>query len=98
MWRQAIPLPLIFRETAMPCILKVKINSARNLPVMDRTTELTDAFVEVRFADMDTLRTQICRKTLNPVWNADFRFEVADDSDLQNEPLEIKVMDYDQSI
>jgi hypothetical protein len=25
----------------MPCILKVRIVSARNLPIMDRTTELT---------------------------------------------------------
>ncbi|KAJ3363981.1 hypothetical protein HDU91_002785 [Kappamyces sp. JEL0680] len=55
---------------------------------MDRTTELTgncdaltkDAFVEVKFADLDTMRTP----------------EVIEDSDLQNEPLEIKVLDYDQ--
>ncbi|KAJ3333792.1 hypothetical protein HDU76_003606 [Blyttiomyces sp. JEL0837] len=80
----------------MPCILKVRVVSARNLPIMDRTTELTDAFVEVRFSDYDSVRTQICRRTLNPVWNEDFRFEVSDDADLQNEPLEIKVMDYDQ--
>lgn len=32
---------------------------------------------------------------MDPVWNEDFRFEVSDDSDLQNEPLEIKVLDYD---
>ncbi|OAJ36509.1 hypothetical protein BDV3_001140 [Batrachochytrium dendrobatidis] len=80
----------------MPCILKVKIISARNLPIMDRTTDLTDAFVEVKFADSGTYRTQIRRRTLNPVWNEDFRFEVSDDADLQNEPLELKVMDYDQ--
>ncbi|KAJ3220092.1 hypothetical protein HDU67_006848 [Dinochytrium kinnereticum] len=65
---------------------------------MDRATELTDAFVEVRFSDYDPVRTQIARKTLNPIWNEDFRFasEVSDDADLQNDPLEIKVMDYDQ--
>ena len=63
---------------------------------MDRTTDLTDAFVEVKFADYEAYRTQICRRTLNPVWNEDFRFEVSDDSDLQNEPLELKTMDYDQ--
>ncbi|KAJ3105317.1 hypothetical protein HDU97_008214 [Phlyctochytrium planicorne] len=80
----------------MPCIVKVRIISARNLPVMDRATELTDAFVEVRFSDYDPVRTQICKKTLNPLWNEDFRFEVSDDADLQNDPLEIKVMDYDQ--
>ncbi|KAJ3174916.1 hypothetical protein HDU87_006582 [Geranomyces variabilis] len=80
----------------MPCILKVRIVAARNLPVMDRATELTDAFVEVKFADYEEYRTQICKRTLNPMWNEDFRFEVSDDADLQNEPLELKVMDYDQ--
>ncbi|KAJ3290886.1 hypothetical protein HK104_006469 [Borealophlyctis nickersoniae] len=80
----------------MPCILKVRVCQARNLPVMDRATDLTDAFVEVKFADYEVYRTQIIRRTLNPVWNEDFRFEVSDDSDLQNEPLELKVMDYDQ--
>ncbi|KAJ1332736.1 hypothetical protein BSLG_008365 [Batrachochytrium salamandrivorans] len=67
---------------------------------MDRTTDLTDAFVEVKFADLGTYRTQIRRRTLNPVWSEDFRFasisEVSDDADLQNEPLELKIMDYDQ--
>ncbi|KAI8908982.1 hypothetical protein EDD86DRAFT_206598 [Gorgonomyces haynaldii] len=63
---------------------------------MDRTTDLTDAYVEIRFADFEVVRTQICRKTLDPIWNEDFRFEVSEDSDLQNEPLELKVMDYDQ--
>lgn len=60
----------------------MRIVAARNLPVMDRTTELTgncdaltkDAFVEVKFADLDTMRTPVCRKTLNPIWNEDFRF------------------------
>lgn len=28
----------------------------------------------------------------DPVWNENFTFEVADDADLQNEPLELKVM------
>ncbi|KAI8930309.1 hypothetical protein BC831DRAFT_502422 [Entophlyctis helioformis] len=80
----------------MPCILKVRVIAARNLPIMDRTTDLTDAFVEVKFADFETFRTQICRRTLNPSWNEDFRYEVSDDADLQNEPLQIKIMDYDQ--
>jgi len=38
-----------------------------------------DAFVEVRFSDFEVQRTQICRKTLNPVWNEDFRFEVEEE-------------------
>ena len=33
---------------------------------------------------------------MNPVWNSEwFRFEAADDSDLQDEPLHIRIMDYD---
>ena len=72
-----------------------------------------DAFVEVKFADYDVFRTQIARRTLNPVWNEDFRFvrhsvwpfsfrevdlqdgpqEVSDDSTLQNEPLELRILD-----
>lgn len=36
-------------------------------------------------------RTKLCKKTLNPVWDEEFKFEVADDSVLQNEPIEFKV-------
>jgi hypothetical protein len=32
----------------MPGKVKVKVVAARGLPVMDRSTDLTDAFVEVR--------------------------------------------------
>src|SRR4051812_10723920 len=79
----------------MPCVLKVKIVAARNLPVMDRTSELTDAYCEIKFVDLEIQRTPVARKTLNPVWNEDFRLEVSNDSDLQNEPLEIRIFDYD---
>ena len=79
----------------MPCILKVRIISARGLPIMDRTSELTDAYVEVKFGDFDAQKTAVCKKSLNPNWNEDFRFEVSDDADLQNEPLELKIFDYD---
>lgn len=48
----------------MPSILKIRVTAARNLPIMDRTTELTDAYVEVKFADFESLKTPICRKTL----------------------------------
>ncbi|CAN0426173.1 unnamed protein product, partial [Ectocarpus fasciculatus] len=40
-------------------------------------------------------RTAVCKKTLNPYWGEEFKFEVADDSVLQNEPIEFKVMDHD---
>lgn len=53
----------------MPCILKIRVVGARDLPVMDKASDLTDAYVEVRFADFEAQRTTVCRKTLNPVWN-----------------------------
>eukprot|EP00741_Cyanophora_paradoxa_P014632 tig00020816_g14112.t1 len=79
----------------MPSLLKIRIGSARNLPVMDRSSELADAYVEIKFADQETQKTEVKRKSLNPVWNEDFRFEVQDDSHLQDAPLEIKVYDHD---
>ncbi|KAJ3365269.1 hypothetical protein GGF32_009774 [Allomyces javanicus] len=79
----------------MPSILRIRVDCARDLPVMDRSSELADAYVEVRFGDLDPQRSGIARKTLNPVWNHEFRLEVTDDSMLQNDPLEIRVLDYD---
>lgn len=43
----------------MPSILKIRITCARDLPVMDRTSELTDAYVELRFADFEPQRTHV---------------------------------------
>jgi hypothetical protein len=40
-------------------------------------------------------KTGVEKKTLNPVWNEEFRFEVSDDTLLQNEPLIFKVWDSD---
>ena len=42
-----------------------------------------------------TQRTEIRRKTLNPVWNAEFTVEVMDDRVLQDAPVEFRVMDQD---
>ncbi|XP_019857459.1 PREDICTED: C2 domain-containing protein 5-like [Amphimedon queenslandica] len=79
----------------MPAIVSVKVISARDLPVMDRSSELTDAFVEIRMGQ-SMQRTDICKKTLNPVWDSPwFKFNVGEE-ELQEEPLTFKVMDYDQ--
>ncbi|XP_057692533.1 C2 domain-containing protein 5 isoform X3 [Corythoichthys intestinalis] len=78
----------------MPGKLKAKIVAGRHLPVMDRASELTDAFVEVKFGNI-TFKTDVCPKSLNPQWNSEwFKFEV-DDTELQDEPLQITVLDHD---
>ncbi|XP_078011303.1 C2 domain-containing protein 5 isoform X24 [Phascolarctos cinereus] len=78
----------------MPGKLKVKIVAGRHLPVMDRASDLTDAFVEVKFGNT-TFKTDVYNKSLNPQWNSEwFKFEV-DDEDLQDEPLQITVLDHD---
>ncbi|KAI2653368.1 C2 domain-containing protein 5 [Labeo rohita] len=61
---------------------------------MDRASDLTDAFVEVKFGNT-TFKTDVYPKSLNPQWNSEwFKFEV-DDEDLQDEPLQITVLDHD---
>lgn len=61
----------------MPGKIKVKVLAGRNLPVMDRASDTTDAFVEIKFGSV-THKTDVCRKSLNPHWNSTewYRFEV----------------------
>ncbi|XKL61989.1 hypothetical protein PGB90_001822 [Kerria lacca] len=78
----------------MPGIVKVKVIEGRNLPVMDRSADTTDAYVELKLGSI-TYKSDVYRKSLNPQWNTEwYRFEMAD-ADLQDEPLQIRVMDYD---
>ncbi|GLG96182.1 Putative ca2+-dependent phospholipid-binding protein, partial [Gryllus bimaculatus] len=78
----------------MPGKVKVKILAGRNLPVMDRSSDTTDAYVEIKMGNT-TYKTDVFRKSLNPVWDSEwYRFEV-DDAELQDEPLQIRLMDYD---
>nr|XP_022914796.1 C2 domain-containing protein 5 isoform X1 [Onthophagus taurus]XP_022914797.1 C2 domain-containing protein 5 isoform X1 [Onthophagus taurus] len=78
----------------MPGKVKVKILAGRNLPVMDRSSDTTDAYVEIKLGNI-TYKTDVCRKSLHPQWNSDwYKFEV-DDSELQDEPLQIRLMDHD---
>ncbi|KAF6211899.1 hypothetical protein GE061_012416 [Apolygus lucorum] len=78
----------------MPGKLKVKIIAGRNLPVMDRSSDTTDAYVEIKLGST-TYKTDVCRKSLNPQWNSEwYKFEM-EDSELQDEPLQIRIMDYD---
>ena len=72
----------------MPGKLKIRIIRARNLPIMDRSSESSDAFVEVRFGDHHD-KTPVFRKSLDPEWNSVFVFEVEED-EIQEEPLCIR--------
>ena len=78
----------------MPVTIKVRVEAARDLPVMDRKTELTDAYVELRFGTT-VERTESFHKSLNPAWHKAFRVEVSEDASLQNTPIEFRVYDYD---
>jgi hypothetical protein len=66
----------------MPSTIKVRVIEASNLPVMDRRSKLADPYVQVEFGD-STRETRVRSKTLNPVWNEDFRWEVSNDVTLQ---------------
>lgn len=78
----------------MPGKVKVRVLAGRSLPIMDRASDTCDAFVEIKLGNT-TFKTEVYRRSLNPQWNSEwFRFEV-DDEELQDEPLQIRVMDYD---
>ena len=55
----------------MPGKVKVRVVAGRNLPVMDRSSDTTDAFAEVKLGDT-TFKTDVFRKSLNPAWNSDW--------------------------
>ena len=42
-----------------------------------------------------TAKTKVCRRSLNPTWDEEFRFDVTADSMLQDEPLIFRVCDWD---
>ena len=77
------PLPFSFSQI-----------EGRDLPVMDRNLQgeaFTDSYVDIWIGKHENHRTHTIRKTLNPVWDEEFRFEIVDDSLLQNTPVEFKV-------
>lgn len=78
----------------MSSIIHVQIIEAVGLPVMDRVSELTDAFAEIKFGP-HTFKTKVVWKTLNPVFDREwFKFQVLDE-ELNLNLLHIRLMDYD---
>ena len=45
-----------------------------------------------------TARTKICRRTLSPVWDEEFRFDVSNDTILQDAPLIFRVCDKEAAL
>src|SRR3989338_1895187 len=79
----------------MPVKLIIKINKARDMPVMDSRSNSTDAYVEVKVAEQAVRSTKIVRKSLNPLWDKTFEYELPFDKKIQDLPIEIRVMDKD---
>lgn len=78
----------------MPCTIKIRVIEARDLPVLDRSSKLADVYVHIAFASFEA-KSSVSRKSLHPVWDEEFRFDVADDSVLQSQPIEFKLIDHD---
>ena len=55
------------------------MREARGLPIMDRATLLTDAYVEVTLGKVQ-VRTTVQRRTLTPSWDERLRFDVPADA------------------
>eukprot|EP01080_Neovahlkampfia_damariscottae_P012301 gene12301-5884_t len=79
----------------MVAIIKIKVVSARNLPIMDLSQDTTDAYVEINFGDKYFASTNIVHKSLSPTWNHSSRFEIQDISYFQDSVIEISVWDHD---
>ena len=82
----------------MPSIIKVRINSARNLPTSNAYVSVSlGGHADLISHDKDSMsslsyqRKTVVKKSINPVWNEEFRFDVADDTLLQDEPLIVTV-------
>jgi len=73
----------------MPATIKVKVIAARDLPVMDRASEMADPFVEIKLGQT-VHKTEIYAKSLNPFWNSDWYTFEADDDEIQDESLQFR--------
>ena len=82
------------RNSFIMATLRVKIFAARDLPIMDSQSHLTDAYCQIRHCDQNR-KTGIVKRTLHPTWNVALSFDIADYAELQEEPLEVKVWDHD---
>ncbi|KAI9915382.1 hypothetical protein PsorP6_006995 [Peronosclerospora sorghi] len=78
----------------MPCTIKIRVVEARTRPADARASKLTDAYVSITFASFEA-KSSVSKKRVHPKWDEEFRFDVADDSVLQSQPIEFKLLDHD---
>ena len=89
----------------MPVKFQIGVLAANSLPVMDRGSNSTDAYVEVcgffflssisslyqvHFSKRCSGKTHVVNRTLSPTWNETFTLEFTDDTKLEDSPLEFK--------
>jgi hypothetical protein len=79
----------------MGATVKIHIKQARNLPIMDRASNLADAYVQLKFGPNFDERTPVAKKTLNPIFNQTFRIEVDDVTYIQDNVIEFVLWDSD---
>ncbi|CAP23242.1 Protein CBG02083 [Caenorhabditis briggsae] len=77
----------------LPVRLEICVLSAKSLPVMNKSINSTDAFVEVRF--LETVDKTEVITSLNPVWNSEQVVFDTDEKELTEEWLQLRVMDHD---
>ena len=53
----------------MPAIITISFLQARDLPVMDRASLSTDAYVDLYWGKKEIYKSQTRRKSLNPSWD-----------------------------
>lgn len=79
----------------MPSELKCIIYGAKNLPIMEKSRNTTDAYCELYFGKGPARKTVTIYNNLEPEWQQIFLFENIDDEDLMESVLKILVIDED---
>ncbi|CAI2367364.1 unnamed protein product [Moneuplotes crassus] len=66
-----------------------EVKKAKNLPMMDRKRNTTDAYVEIHWFDGSIKKTNVIKGSLDPEWNESFSYEGIYDADLQDYPQDL---------
>lgn len=77
----------------LPVRLEIQVLAAKCLPVMNKSINSTDAFVEIHF--LDNIEKTDVITSLNPEWNSDTFVFDTDEKELAEEWIQFRVMDHD---